>query len=120
MKVKSESEVAQSCLPRQTAILLFYISFPWGWSYPCLLYNVTNLEVAEGRCDQEIVTLPVRAETRIGIPARQDGIVHRIGPREGVRRIDGVLPLVGKVLENGDTRRGLRAAGRQETHEKGW
>ena len=29
--------------PPQTAILLFCISFPWGWSYPCLLYNVTNL-----------------------------------------------------------------------------
>ena len=27
----------------QTAILLFCFSFPWGWSNPCLLYNVTNL-----------------------------------------------------------------------------
>ena len=29
--------------PPQTDILLFCISFPRGWSYPCLLYNVMNL-----------------------------------------------------------------------------
>ena len=29
--------------PPQTAILLFCISFSWGWSYPCLLYSVTKL-----------------------------------------------------------------------------
>ena len=29
--------------PPQAAILLFCISFPWGWSDPYLLYNVTNL-----------------------------------------------------------------------------
>ena len=29
--------------PPQTAILLFCISFLWGWLDPCLLYNVTNL-----------------------------------------------------------------------------
>ena len=29
--------------PPQTDILLFCISFSWGWFDPCLLYNVTNL-----------------------------------------------------------------------------
>ena len=29
--------------PPQTAILLFCISFPWGWSWSLSLYNVMNL-----------------------------------------------------------------------------
>ena len=70
-------------------------------------------EIAERGRDQEIVSFSVRADARIGIPARQDGVVHRILRGQRMRLIHRVPALVPETLEDGHSGRNGRLAGRE-------
>ena len=78
-------------------------------------------EIAEGGRDQEIVSFSVRAEARIGIPARQDGVVHHILSGQGMRLVIGVPALVPETLEDGHSgRNGRLTSHERQTHSQSW
>ena len=64
--------------------------------------------VAEGGGDQEVVALPVGADTGVGIPSGQDGIVEGVLIGQRVVGIDAVVAAVHEVVEQGRTGLGRR------------
>ena len=59
--------------------------------------------VAEGGGDEEVVALPVGADTGVGIPSGQDGIVEGVLIGQRVVGIDAVAAAIHEVVEQGRT-----------------